>query len=546
MAAAVFVFCVIVLSHDILCLVASGQVRESELESSIRYPYREAVRAQMEKSLERTKLASRLRQELGVGVSRNVQGDDFSARFYQDDDVRHALTRLSEIEDISLLSFHDVRFDRDTFKLLSNFHDLKGVRFHRCQFDDSDLAALSQLYSLIGITFTGVPISDEALIHLKPLKSLLRLDLSDTNIRGSTFGHLQELPLQDLNLSATPITDDSLKAISEMHSLQSLTLTNTTISDNGLALLSGLYKLRNLTIIDTKITDAGQAAFMKSYDENRTTALRNRLISDSSPRIAIVDSARITRRTASGSNDGQLPPSVVTSRELMHKFGVNSWSKMNGNLHAAVVDERDDVRKPIDRLSEEPTLEEITIINSPVDGAAIGALAKLPNLRELNLSGCDISEDGLRQLQVLPALKSLDLSYTAVTDKSLNYLKDMKKLEGLRLSYTSITGRTLDQLEKLPLRRVYLMSTPITDEALRSLGRIPTLQVVNLNSTSVTDQGLDHLSNLYKLLDLSIVATDISKEGKQAFVDAQLESRDRAVEQGLLHEKYRRLEIAGP
>ena len=59
-----------------------------------------------------------------------------------------------------------------------------------------------------------------------------------------------------LNLSYTSVTDDQMKALSELRNLRVLNLNNTTISDAGLSHISTLGELRSLSVVGTKLTDA--------------------------------------------------------------------------------------------------------------------------------------------------------------------------------------------------------------------------------------------------------------------------------------------------
>jgi Leucine-rich repeat (LRR) protein len=99
---------------------------------------------------------------------------------------------------------------------------------------------------------------DNALLaHLAALKELQGLDLSNADIDDEGLGHIEHLPLRELWLQGTDITDASAARLSKMTSLTFLQLNTTQLSDAFLEHLAPLPELENLGLRGTNVTSNG-------------------------------------------------------------------------------------------------------------------------------------------------------------------------------------------------------------------------------------------------------------------------------------------------
>ncbi len=95
------------------------------------------------------------------------------------------------------------------------------------------------------------------LIHIGVLKELRRLDLSNADIDDAGVRHIAHLPLQELWLQSTDITDASAATLSKIKSLYFLQLNATSLSDAFLENLQPLPELKDLGMRGTLVTNAG-------------------------------------------------------------------------------------------------------------------------------------------------------------------------------------------------------------------------------------------------------------------------------------------------
>lgn len=100
--------------------------------------------------------------------------------------------------------------------------------------------------------------ADNALLqHVRVLAELRELDLSDAEIDDQGLLAIARLPLRQLWLQSTRITDASAEILSQMKTLDFLQLNGTAVSDRFLERLEPLPALANLGLRGTSVTSAG-------------------------------------------------------------------------------------------------------------------------------------------------------------------------------------------------------------------------------------------------------------------------------------------------
>lgn len=100
--------------------------------------------------------------------------------------------------------------------------------------------------------------ADNALLaQIGALKEVRRLDLSNADIDDEGLHKIVHLPLLELWLQETKITDASAATLSQIKSLNFLQLNATSLSDAFLEHLQPLPKLKDLGLRGTRVTSAG-------------------------------------------------------------------------------------------------------------------------------------------------------------------------------------------------------------------------------------------------------------------------------------------------
>lgn len=157
-------------------------------------------------------------------------------------------------------------------------------------------------------------------------------------------------------------------------------------------------------------------------------------------------------------------------------------------------------------LSEFPSLEQIRCGQTRVGDAELKHLANLKSLRAIDLSDCNrVSTAGLRSLANCPKLQFLKVWGPSIDNSSMEVVATMKALKVLGMNDSRVTDEGIQKLAGLDLVEVHLFRTSVGDGGVEVLSQMPNLAVLNLRDTKVTDLGVSYLPRLKKLkkLDLS-------------------------------------------
>ncbi len=127
----------------------------------------------------------------------------------------------------------------------------------------------------------------------------------------------------------------------------------------------------------------------------------------------------------------------------------------------------------------------------------------LDRVRGLWFHGTATDAD-LAHVQLLSKLEVLDVASSSITDAGIGRLRGLRELSTVGLDRTQVTDASLLVLKGLPLRRLVLNYTQVTDTGLEHLGKHPTLQKLWLVGANVTDAGLGHLEGTPRLWQLNL------------------------------------------
>lgn len=199
-------------------------------------------------------------------------------------DPRAVLKLLPFCKKLQTLSLGGFRIGDDDLEFLSGLRDLSDLSLDRCtEITDNGVAHLANCENLESLKITASQITDDSLIVFGRLKKLKRLSLQDSpgltdeglaalaqllrleelsltgrgsQITGSGFEYLIDLPIRTLGIGHCPIKDDGAAQIARMANLETLWAKRTRMTDTGIAYLVGL-PLRELALLGTRLTDEG-------------------------------------------------------------------------------------------------------------------------------------------------------------------------------------------------------------------------------------------------------------------------------------------------
>lgn len=159
-----------------------------------------------------------------------------------------SLFRLSELRNVHFLELSNSPITDSGLAHLRPLNRLVALDLSGTRASSVGLQHLAGTATLKVLSLSNTPLDDSALVHLRGLTNLSTLELCGTAIDGTGFARLNHLPLTDLDLGGTRVTDDGLAAISRCASLRCLGLGGTLVSDAGLVHLQALPELETLDL----------------------------------------------------------------------------------------------------------------------------------------------------------------------------------------------------------------------------------------------------------------------------------------------------------
>lgn len=183
-----------------------------------------------------------------------------------------------------------------------------------------------------------------------------------------------------------------------------------------------------------------------------------------------------------------------------------------GQTDAARQDPGDEGPKMAQALGR---VSRLSFAETSVTDQGLAPLVGMTSLFELNLSRTQVKGSGLAYLKGLNLL-DLSLHGNSIDDTAFAFLPDFPNLERLDVGGTQIGNASLARvLSFSKLQTLDLEGLPVTDEFVQKLSKLP-LWKLNLSNTPITDASIPHLEKMTSLADVNLCGTKISLAKAQA------------------------------
>ncbi len=152
------------------------------------------------------------------------------------------------------------------------------------------------------------------------------------------------------------------------------------------------------------------------------------------------------------------------------------------------------------QLGKAPSLEKVSLANSTIDGAAIGQLATAEKLADLDLSQTGADDNAIANFKNLP-LRRIVLNQTRVSDASLAVLGGIESLEDLSLMECQVSGPGFLKPAFANLKKLEVAKTRFGIEGLIAIKKLKKLERLGLYAAGIQfDNGniVDPRSNVFK------------------------------------------------
>ena len=147
--------------------------------------------------------------------------------------------------------------------------------------------------------------------------------------------------------------------------------------------------------------------------------------------------------------------------------------------------------------------------DSPFPARGLKALSGLKELKLLSLDRCTgLQDDDFDLLGGLETLRTLYLEGTQAGDKAMTSIAGLKYLDALYAGSPELTDAGMDKMADIvSLTRIRITGAEgISDEGLRSLGRVNRLKQLELHSPIITGSGVSGLKLLPEFQEIFLTS----------------------------------------
>lgn len=156
----------------------------------------------------------------------------------------------------------------------------------------------------------------------------------------------------------------------------------------------------------------------------------------------------------------------------------------------------------LQHLAQLPNLQKLIVRGAAkLAGADFGAFEQMGKLNELDISGVPVTAAQLAQVGKAPHLETVNISNSMADGTAVAQLAAAGSLSDLDASATGADDNAIAAFKNLPLRRIMLNRTRVSDASLAVLGSIESLEELSLMECQVSGLGFSKpaFANLKKL-----------------------------------------------
>ncbi len=410
------------------------------------------------------------------------------------------------------------------WSLLAKLPSLRMLDLTGIAIDDEALSVLTQASGMRALYLADTQISDEGMAGFaEGLPQLQVLDLRNTKVGNKAVIALQGLPLRDLSLEGTAVTDAIASELAEFgKTLIVLELGDTAIGDVGLAWLGASSPLEKLGLWKTKI---GKNTFEKISQLPRLVSLNvSETPFDGAALARMAKTQSLARLISLDISYGILDDSDV--EHLQHAVSLETLNLSGNRLHK----ECSAFLAPLSQLRS------FSIRNTQCTNQALQFIADHPNLEYLDLGATGITSELAPSLAPLHSLQNLYLGKSSIDDEILVTVATLKALRVLHIPENPIEKRGAEKLaemrdlEELNIEQCLLDDSlfativsglvslktldasgneELSETLAQALQNMKKLQVVDLSGTQLNDAGLEKLLALPSVSVLGLTGTAI-------------------------------------
>jgi len=290
----------------------------------------------------------------------------------------------------------------------------------------------------------------------------LRLPAGLTDAGISSLAKLSRLEVLQINGSdGSPLTDEALRTICQIHSLKELMIAGNGFTDGGIEMLARLPNLETLNIGRPGLNDETLKRLAELPKLRELAWMYGKDVS--------VTMSALSALNALAGLESLSASEVRQDNEGLDLSGLRNLKTLRIEMQYRTTRVGDEIVHSSDALQD----------------SDLACLSGLTKLEDLTLGGPGVGDEGMRHLAPLVRLKYLQIGGGPnLTDDGLKHLAHMHRLDSLNISDGRITDRGLECL--YPLKTLHILrivtTAPISGQAIARLRtELPHLQALDIS-----------------------------------------------------------------
>jgi hypothetical protein len=145
----------------------------------------------------------------------------------------------------------------------SEFSEIDALFLRESGVTDRGMPFIRRFPRLEFLDFGGTRIGDASAIHIRGCALLDTLHVENTRLGDLGVSLLAELPLCELNLKGTAVTDEGCRHLARCDQLVNLFLQGCAVSNASIATFAAIKTLRLINVVNTAIDQEGAQEFRR-------------------------------------------------------------------------------------------------------------------------------------------------------------------------------------------------------------------------------------------------------------------------------------------
>lgn len=184
-------------------------------------------------------------------------------RIWGHEDRPELVRQLPKLSRLKELRLYNLDLSATKLNFLSRCPNLKQLTISNCLIEQNDLAGIGGVPMLEALSLQSrsdeAPLADTAISWLEQTPQLQRLDITATEVTGSGFEYLQNLPIEQLSVGPS-FVDAGLPLLGNLDQLRSVHFGGSQLTTEGFAGFLSQVGLQELSVDNIRLQNAGAIA----------------------------------------------------------------------------------------------------------------------------------------------------------------------------------------------------------------------------------------------------------------------------------------------